>query len=120
MVNNTKNNHLVDTITVVELDWVGPEPRGIASCITSTTRGVFNAIEEESETSGWTPNWEVFTVEPDERIVSHFSGNSFSMYEFVLKELGFRLLFNDFAVTVFRICRIRTRGSDTSYSGFVA
>ncbi|MCI68681.1 hypothetical protein A2U01_0089942, partial [Trifolium medium] len=31
-----ENHRLVDTITDPKLDWVGPEPRGIASVITAT------------------------------------------------------------------------------------
>ncbi|MCI98086.1 hypothetical protein A2U01_0119389, partial [Trifolium medium] len=38
MAESSESHRLVDTITDPELDWVGPEPRGIASVITPTRR----------------------------------------------------------------------------------
>ncbi|MCI13017.1 hypothetical protein A2U01_0034129, partial [Trifolium medium] len=92
MASGEEDSRLVDTITSPELSWVGPEPRGIASCITPTAVGVFTIVKEDLEE----PNWEVHAPDRRERICSRFSDNGFSMYEFVFKELGFRLPFSDF------------------------
>ncbi|MCI46628.1 hypothetical protein A2U01_0067869, partial [Trifolium medium] len=42
-------HRLVDTITDPELDWVGPEPRVIASVITPTALGMYTIVEEDWE-----------------------------------------------------------------------
>ncbi|MCI73463.1 hypothetical protein A2U01_0094727, partial [Trifolium medium] len=56
MAESSKNHRLVDRITDPELDWVGPEPRGIASVITLTALGVFTIVEDDWES---VQNWEV-------------------------------------------------------------
>ncbi|MCI96329.1 hypothetical protein A2U01_0117629, partial [Trifolium medium] len=41
-----EDHRLFDTITDPQLDWVGPEPRGIASVITPTALGVYTVVED--------------------------------------------------------------------------
>ncbi|MCI65431.1 hypothetical protein A2U01_0086689, partial [Trifolium medium] len=55
MAESLESQRLVDTITDPELDWVGPEPRGIASVITLTALGVYTIIEDDWEA---VQNWE--------------------------------------------------------------
>ncbi|MCI30842.1 hypothetical protein A2U01_0052053, partial [Trifolium medium] len=93
-----ENHRLVDTITDPELDWVGAEPRGIASVITPTAGGLHTIVEDRN---GQSANWEVYCPLEGKRICSTFSENGFSMYEFVFKELKFRLPFSDLAAGVF-------------------
>ncbi|MCI84142.1 hypothetical protein A2U01_0105418, partial [Trifolium medium] len=73
-----------------ELDWVGPEPRGIASVITPTALSVYTIVEE-----GWevVQNWEVHCPQLTQRICSKFPDEGFGMYEFVFKDLRLRLPF---------------------------
>ncbi|MCI70889.1 hypothetical protein A2U01_0092152, partial [Trifolium medium] len=56
MAESSESHRLVDTITDPELDWVGPEPRGIASVITPTAFGVYTIVEDDWES---VQNWEV-------------------------------------------------------------
>ncbi|MCI64830.1 hypothetical protein A2U01_0086088, partial [Trifolium medium] len=51
----SESHRLVDTITDPELDWVGSEPRGIASVITPTALGVYTIVEDDWES---VQNWE--------------------------------------------------------------
>ncbi|MCI78163.1 hypothetical protein A2U01_0099433, partial [Trifolium medium] len=51
-----ENRRLVDTIDDLELDWVGPEPRGIASVLTLETPNLHNLVEERGDGP---ENWEV-------------------------------------------------------------
>ncbi|MCI49960.1 hypothetical protein A2U01_0071204, partial [Trifolium medium] len=44
MAESSESPRLVDTITEPELDWVGPEPRGITSVITPTALGVYTIV----------------------------------------------------------------------------
>ncbi|MCI86290.1 hypothetical protein A2U01_0107570, partial [Trifolium medium] len=52
---NRQSHKLVDTITDPELDWVDPEPRGIASVITPIALGVYTIVEDDWESE---QNWE--------------------------------------------------------------
>ncbi|MCI90354.1 hypothetical protein A2U01_0111646, partial [Trifolium medium] len=56
MAESSESHRLMDTITDPELDWVGNEPRGIASVITLTALGVYTIVEEDWEA---VQNWEV-------------------------------------------------------------
>ncbi|MCI41578.1 hypothetical protein A2U01_0062811, partial [Trifolium medium] len=47
-----ENHRLVDTITYLELAWVGPEPQGIASVITPTAGGVHTIVEDRNGQPG--------------------------------------------------------------------
>ncbi|MCI94462.1 hypothetical protein A2U01_0115760, partial [Trifolium medium] len=44
-----EDHRLVDTITYPKMDWVGPEPRGIALVITPTALGVHTIVEDVEE-----------------------------------------------------------------------
>ncbi|MCI91744.1 hypothetical protein A2U01_0113039, partial [Trifolium medium] len=61
------SHRLVDTITDPELDWVGPEPKGIASVITLIALGVYTIVEEDWEVM---QNLEVHCPQPTQRICS--------------------------------------------------
>ncbi|MCI13946.1 hypothetical protein A2U01_0035069 [Trifolium medium] len=97
MAEPAENHRLVDTITEPELAWVGPEPRRIASVITPTALGVYTIIEEDYAN----PDWEVHHPDADHRICSKFSDDGFGMYEFIFKDLKFRLPFSELAKGVF-------------------
>ncbi|MCI94283.1 hypothetical protein A2U01_0115581, partial [Trifolium medium] len=56
MAESSESHMLVDAITDPELDWVGAEPRGIASVITLTALGVYTIVEDDWEQ---VQNWEV-------------------------------------------------------------
>ncbi|MCI75176.1 hypothetical protein A2U01_0096444, partial [Trifolium medium] len=59
-----------------KLDWVGPEPRGIASVITPTALGVHTIVEDREE--GQERNWDVYCSTEGRRIYSEFSGDEFA------------------------------------------
>ncbi|MCI09924.1 hypothetical protein A2U01_0031015, partial [Trifolium medium] len=94
-----EDHRLVDIITDPRLDWVGPEPRGIASVITPTAGGVYIIVEDTEE--GQEQNWGVYCPTAGKRVCSEFSEDGFTMYEFAFKELRFRLPFSDLAAGVF-------------------
>ncbi|MCH90828.1 hypothetical protein A2U01_0011751 [Trifolium medium] len=98
-----ENRRLVDTITDPELDWVGPEPRGIASVLTRDTPALHTVVEERRD---GLKNWEVDISHEGARICSKFDEEGFAMYEFVFKNLRFRLPFSNFAMGVFRWLRL--------------
>ncbi|CAJ2671871.1 uncharacterized protein LOC123891775 [Trifolium pratense] len=97
----TSKHKLVDTITVPELAWVAPEPRGIASTITAQDPRLFTIVEEVGS-----ENWEVHMPAEGERVCSSYAGCSFTMYEMAFKELGFRLPFNDLEAGIFGRLRV--------------
>ncbi|MCI56918.1 hypothetical protein A2U01_0078169, partial [Trifolium medium] len=84
-----EDHRLVDTITDPQLAWVGPEPRGIASVITSTAGGTYTIVEDVGE--GQEQNWDIYCPTAGKCVCSEFSDDGFAMYEFAFKELGFRL-----------------------------
>ncbi|MCI46365.1 hypothetical protein A2U01_0067605, partial [Trifolium medium] len=86
MTESSEKYKLVDTITDPELDWVGQEPRGIASVITPTTSGKFLTVED-----GPGKNWDMYYLVEGKQICSAYSEDGFAMYEFAFKELGFRM-----------------------------
>ncbi|MCI22712.1 hypothetical protein A2U01_0043888, partial [Trifolium medium] len=98
MAEPVENHHLVDMITEPELDWVGSEPRGIASVFTPTCLSVFTIVEE-----GWEvqQNWQVHRPDPAHRICSKFTEDAVGMYEFAFKDLKLRLPFSELGVGVF-------------------
>ncbi|MCI62201.1 hypothetical protein A2U01_0083458, partial [Trifolium medium] len=55
MAKSSESHRLVDAITDPELDWVGIDPRGIASVITPTAFGVYTIVEDDWES---VQNWE--------------------------------------------------------------
>ncbi|MCI69523.1 hypothetical protein A2U01_0090785, partial [Trifolium medium] len=75
-----EDHRLVDIITDPRLDWVRPEPRGIASVITPTARGVYTIVEDTEE--GQEQNWDVYCPTVGKRVCSEFSDDGFAMYEF--------------------------------------
>ncbi|MCH96246.1 hypothetical protein A2U01_0017230, partial [Trifolium medium] len=90
-----ENHGLVDTITDPKLDWVGSEPREIASVITPTALGLHTVVEDREE--GQEKNWDVYCLTEGRRIYSEFSEDEFAMYEFVFKDLRFRFPFSHLA-----------------------
>ncbi|MCI43809.1 hypothetical protein A2U01_0065047, partial [Trifolium medium] len=98
MAESSESHRLVDATTDPKLDWVGLEPRGIASVITPTALGVFTIVEDNWEQA---QNWEVHCPQPTQRICSRFPEEGFGMYEFVFKYLRFQLPFSGFASGVF-------------------
>ncbi|MCI57657.1 hypothetical protein A2U01_0078908, partial [Trifolium medium] len=84
-----------DTIDDPELDWVGPEPRGIASVLTPKTPNLHTLVEERGDSP---ENWEVHMPLTGKRICSRYDGDGFAMYEFVFRDLGFRLPFSYFTM----------------------
>ncbi|MCI53623.1 hypothetical protein A2U01_0074870, partial [Trifolium medium] len=82
MAEASEKYKLVDTITDPDLDWVGLEPRGIASVITLTAGGTHTTIEE-----GLVKNWDTYCPVVGKRVCSPYSEDGFAMYEFAFKEL---------------------------------
>ncbi|CAJ2668024.1 unnamed protein product [Trifolium pratense] len=89
---------LVDTITDPALDWVAPEPRGIASTLTAEDPRLYTIVED---VGNGPVNWEAHLPEEGKRICSTFSEDGFAMYELAFKELGFKLPFSNFECEVF-------------------
>ncbi|XP_058768189.1 uncharacterized protein LOC131641912 [Vicia villosa] len=78
----------------VTSDWIAEEALTVTSRYTESLDGAFTEIEVLRE--GEAPNYQVMCPSPDERICSRFNGDGFAMYEYVFKELGFRMPFSDF------------------------
>ncbi|PNX84154.1 hypothetical protein L195_g040208, partial [Trifolium pratense] len=95
---------LVDCITDPALDWVAPEPRGIASTLNSRDPRVFLTVEQERGDGH--QNWSTRIPGEDERVCSSFGGLDFAMYEFVFKEMGLRLPFSPFAASVLKALQV--------------
>ncbi|MCI56118.1 hypothetical protein A2U01_0077369, partial [Trifolium medium] len=87
-----------------ELDWVGPEPRGIASVLTLDDLKFHMVIERRRRSEP--RNWRVFLPGDDDRVCSSYSEQGFAMYEFVFSQLGLRLPFSDLAVEVLQSLRV--------------
>src|SRR4051812_29499209 len=85
---------LFSYVCTVALDWIADEALTVASRYTGSLDGAFREIETLRE--GEEPNYRVICPSMDERICSRFEGDGFAMYEYVFKELGFRLPFSDF------------------------
>ncbi|CAJ2653374.1 unnamed protein product [Trifolium pratense] len=92
----TSKHKLVDTITDLELAWVAPESRGIASTITAQDPRFFTIVEGVGPV-----NWEVHMPAEGERICSPYTEGGFTMYEMAFKEMGFRLPFNNLEAEIF-------------------
>ncbi|XP_058786440.1 uncharacterized protein LOC131661054 [Vicia villosa] len=82
----------------VDLDWVAEEPQLEVSRYTESLSGAFREVEERGPSDEL--NFQVVCPSADERICSHFHGDSFAMYEYVFRELGFRLPFTSFQVSL--------------------
>ncbi|PNX67541.1 hypothetical protein L195_g055684, partial [Trifolium pratense] len=95
---------LFDTITDPELDWVGPEPRGIASVLTPDDPKLHTAVERRRRNDQ--ANWSTYLPDEDQRVCSSFDGHGFAMYEFVFKELMFSLPFSPLMIGVLRTLRV--------------
>ncbi|PNX65531.1 hypothetical protein L195_g062648, partial [Trifolium pratense] len=67
---------LVDTITDPALDWVAPEPRGIASTLTAEDPRLYTIVED---VGNGPVNWEAHLPEEGKRICSTFSEDGFAM-----------------------------------------
>ncbi|MCI59878.1 hypothetical protein A2U01_0081133, partial [Trifolium medium] len=89
------NRRLVDTIDDPELDWVGPEPRGIASVLTRETPNLHTIVEERGNGP---ENWEVHMPLAGKRICSKYDADGFAIYEFMFKDMGFRMPFSNFTM----------------------
>jgi hypothetical protein len=88
----------VDPMTNPALDWVGLEPRGIASVITPTSLGTFSVVEEDLSAE----NYAVYAPRPHHRVCSTLRGLGCFMYEIIFKHQGLRLPFSALAVRVFK------------------
>ncbi|CAJ2629428.1 unnamed protein product [Trifolium pratense] len=95
---------LVDCITDPALDWVAPEPRGIASSLTSQDPRLYMTVEQQR--ADGLQNWSTRIPEEGERVCSSFDGHDFAMYEFVFKEMGLRLPFSPFAASVLKALQV--------------
>ncbi|CAJ2656742.1 unnamed protein product [Trifolium pratense] len=97
--NQAASKHkLVDTITDPALDWVAPEPRGIASTLTADDPQLYTIVED---IRNGPVNWETHLPEEGKHICSEFTEDGFAMYELAFKELGFKLPFSNFECEVF-------------------
>ncbi|GAU22737.1 hypothetical protein TSUD_138610 [Trifolium subterraneum] len=99
-----ESHRLVDTITNPKLAWVAPKPRGIASAFVQGDPNIHSIVEERGE--GEPVNWEAYMPAEGKRICSEFSAGGFAMYEFIFKELRFRLPFSELCVGVFKTLRL--------------
>ncbi|CAJ2654251.1 unnamed protein product [Trifolium pratense] len=95
---------LVDCITDPALDWVAPEPRGIASALTSQDPRLHMIVEQQR--ADRLQNWSTRIPGEGERVCSSFAGHDFAMYEFVFKEMGLRLPFSPFAASVLKALQV--------------
>ncbi|CAJ2651627.1 unnamed protein product [Trifolium pratense] len=95
---------LVDCITDPALDWVAPEPRGIASSLTSQDPRLYMTVEQQR--ADGLQNWSTRIPGEGERVCSSFDGHGFAMYEFVFKEMGLRLPFSPFAASVLKALQV--------------
>ncbi|CAJ2629808.1 unnamed protein product [Trifolium pratense] len=95
---------LVDCITDPALDWVAPEPRGIASALTSQDPRLHMIVEQQR--ADGLQNWSTRIPGEGERVCSSFAGHDFAMYEFVFKEMGLRLPFSPFAASVLKALQV--------------
>ncbi|CAJ2674992.1 unnamed protein product [Trifolium pratense] len=95
---------LVDCITDPALDWVAPEPRGIASALTPKDPRLYTTVEQRRANEP--QHWSIRLPGEDERVCSSFAGHDFAMYEFVFKEMGLRLPFSPFAASVLKALQV--------------
>ncbi|CAJ2646544.1 unnamed protein product [Trifolium pratense] len=95
---------LVDCITDPALDWVAPEPRGIASALTPEDPKLHTTVEQRRANEP--KHWSTRLPGEDERVCSSFDGHDFAMYEFVFKEMGLRLPFSPFAASVLKALQV--------------
>ncbi|XP_045818723.1 uncharacterized protein LOC123911359 [Trifolium pratense] len=95
---------LFDTITDPELDWVGPEPRGIASVLTPNDPNLHTVVERRRRNDP--VNWLVYMLDEGQRVCSSFDRYGFAMYELVFKELRLRLSFSPLMIGVLRRLRV--------------
>ena len=91
-----ENITLVDTVDDPTLDWVGAEPRGIASAYCHRSRRAYTVVEHGGTQEGFRRNFKIMRPTSDARICSEFTEDAFPMYEIVFKDLGLRLPFNNF------------------------
>ena len=91
-----KGANLVETIDDTALNWVGEEPRGIASLFSHTRRQAYIVVEYGGDQEGFQLNFKIMRPMHATRICSEFTHNAFPMYEVIFKDLGLRLPFNDF------------------------
>ena len=90
-----ENVTLVDTVDDPSLDWVGAEPRGIASAYYRRSRYVYTIVEHGGSQSGFQKNFVVTRPSLEARIFSEFFEYGFPMYEITFKDLGLKLAFSD-------------------------
>ncbi|CAJ2658786.1 unnamed protein product [Trifolium pratense] len=95
---------LVDCITDPALDWVAPEPRGIASALSFQDPRLYMTVEQQR--ADGLQNWSTRIPGEGERVCSSFGGHDFAMYEFVFKEMGLRLPFSPFAASVLKALQV--------------
>ena len=96
-----ENVTLVDTVDDPSLDWVGAEPRGIASAYCRRSQRAYTVVERGGSQPGFQKNFVVTRPSIDARIFSEFTEYGFPMYEIVFRDLGLTLPFSDFQAGVF-------------------
>ncbi|CAJ2644831.1 unnamed protein product [Trifolium pratense] len=101
---------LFDTITDPKLDWVGPEPRGIASVLTRDDPKLHTVVERRRRNDP--VNWLTYMPDEDQRVCSSFDEHGFAMYKFVFKELRVVRPTLPLFLRVFNIQCKSTRGED--------
>ena len=93
--------NMVDTVDNSTLDWIGAEPRGIASIYSFSSRQAYTIIEYGGGQEGFRRNFKIIRPTRDARICSEFTQDAFTMYEIIFKYLRLRFSLNDFQVGVF-------------------
>ncbi|PNY01279.1 hypothetical protein L195_g024571, partial [Trifolium pratense] len=76
---------LFDTITDPKLDWVGPEPRGIASVLTRDDPKLHTVVERRRRNDP--VNWLTYMPDEDQRVCSSFDEHGFAMYKVAPSQL---------------------------------
>ena len=71
--------NLVDTVDDPTLDWVGAEPRGIASIYSYTGKQAYTVVEYGSGQEGFRRNFKIMRPTQDARICSEFTQDAFPM-----------------------------------------
>ena len=103
-----ENVTLVDTIDDPMLDWMGAEPRGIASAYCRRSWRAYTIVEHGGSQPGFQKFFIVMRPSIDARICSEFTEYGFPMYEIVFRDLGLKLPFSDFQVGMFSHLHLST------------
>ena len=74
-------------------EWAAPEPRDTCSLFTAQPQWAFVEIGDPND-------WRIHIPAENERICSDCGADKFGVYEYVFKEMGLRLPFSDFQMSV--------------------